>query len=352
MPDQTSPPSPTVLVESHEPADPILCDAGLRWVRYPTREPPSWELQSTSLSTVWDNGVWHTWDARGIGGENASDESVEAAKVSAEAALLRQERHPIKGWMPHGFERDDCPDQELHAPPPTEDTQTFLNRIRDHGIAIRWGGCDEEWIAVITDEGRAMVAERDAQHAAEVATLREQLARLGAGQNARHEADAVEWGCRVTDLEAEVAELRKLNQWQSEQLLDKVARLAETERQLEEARTRYVVSVETHLAHFKGLRANLDSNALDWSGLADCAAALRRRLAEAEAAATQALALMPRCAHCSGYAKYYVTGVRTWELCERCMNTEPRYETKPLPTTKAIEHLEKAALATSGKEST
>lgn len=36
--------------------------------------------------------VWHTWDASGTGGENASDATLELAMYEAEVALLRQ------GW--------------------------------------------------------------------------------------------------------------------------------------------------------------------------------------------------------------------------------------------------------------
>lgn len=53
------------------------------------------------LATVWPNGVWHTWDANGIGGENASEPTVELAKREALAALQRQHIRPIKGWARH-----------------------------------------------------------------------------------------------------------------------------------------------------------------------------------------------------------------------------------------------------------
>jgi hypothetical protein len=42
--------------------------------------------------TVWSNGVWHTWDERGVGGENACAINVTVAKEEATMAVLRQ------GW--------------------------------------------------------------------------------------------------------------------------------------------------------------------------------------------------------------------------------------------------------------
>ncbi len=46
----------------------------------------SWELSrsdGTVAATVWENGVWHTWDHEGCGGENSSEETVSDAKVEA-----------------------------------------------------------------------------------------------------------------------------------------------------------------------------------------------------------------------------------------------------------------------------
>lgn len=49
------------------------------------------------FADVWrsffDGATWHTWDTRGVGGENAHALSVDDAKREAEAALVRQ------GWM-------------------------------------------------------------------------------------------------------------------------------------------------------------------------------------------------------------------------------------------------------------
>lgn len=42
------------------------------------------------VATVWTNGVWHTWDRDGIGGENDSEETVERAKIEAAASAIAQ----------------------------------------------------------------------------------------------------------------------------------------------------------------------------------------------------------------------------------------------------------------------
>jgi len=45
--------------------------------------------------------VWHTWDANGTGGENASEPTVGLAKKAVLEALQRQHVHPVKGWARH-----------------------------------------------------------------------------------------------------------------------------------------------------------------------------------------------------------------------------------------------------------
>jgi len=57
--------------------------------------------KKTELATVWKNGVWHTWDRRGTGGENASEPTVELAKAAVLESLQRQHVTPIKGWARH-----------------------------------------------------------------------------------------------------------------------------------------------------------------------------------------------------------------------------------------------------------
>lgn len=58
-------------------------------------------VKGTNLATVWPNGVWHTWDANGIGGENAQEASVDDAKREALVALQSQHVQPVKGWARH-----------------------------------------------------------------------------------------------------------------------------------------------------------------------------------------------------------------------------------------------------------
>lgn len=53
-----------------------------------------WNLRkrhnSPSRATVFPNGVWHTWDHDGVGGENASSATVDAAKDEAFASAKAQ----------------------------------------------------------------------------------------------------------------------------------------------------------------------------------------------------------------------------------------------------------------------
>lgn len=53
------------------------------------------------VASVWENGVWHTWDSLSTGGENAQEPTVERAKRQALAALVRQNENPYKGWCRH-----------------------------------------------------------------------------------------------------------------------------------------------------------------------------------------------------------------------------------------------------------
>ena len=66
-----------------------------------TRRPfdPGWELGldgglqvagQTPWATVWQNGVWHTWDGNGVGGCNSYEKTVELAKAEAMFAAFRQ----------------------------------------------------------------------------------------------------------------------------------------------------------------------------------------------------------------------------------------------------------------------
>jgi hypothetical protein len=41
-------------------------------------------------ATVWANGVWHTWDRKGSGGENWREDTVKQAKIEAAASAIAQ----------------------------------------------------------------------------------------------------------------------------------------------------------------------------------------------------------------------------------------------------------------------
>lgn len=64
----------------------------LKWIHTGDLE-GGWELTVRGrrvVATVWDNGVWHTWDRDGIGGENSKEETVERAKIEAAASAINQ----------------------------------------------------------------------------------------------------------------------------------------------------------------------------------------------------------------------------------------------------------------------
>lgn len=77
----------------------------VEWAEQPNGVLEAFALDRASkkaeLATVYPNGVWHTWDARGTGGENASEPTVEKAKQAALEALQRQHINPVKGWARH-----------------------------------------------------------------------------------------------------------------------------------------------------------------------------------------------------------------------------------------------------------
>jgi hypothetical protein len=54
-----------------------------------------------SVASVWVTGTWHTWDRVGVGGENASEPTIERAKRETLDALVRQNIQPYKGWARH-----------------------------------------------------------------------------------------------------------------------------------------------------------------------------------------------------------------------------------------------------------
>ena len=60
----------------------------VKWIKTQDR----WELhmRNRSVATVWMNGVWHTWDRDGNGGENSAEDTVAKAKVEAAASAIAQ----------------------------------------------------------------------------------------------------------------------------------------------------------------------------------------------------------------------------------------------------------------------
>lgn len=61
----------------------------VEWVRWPGE----WRLyvkKKRCVATVWDNGVWHTWDRDDVGGENSQEPTVARAKVEAAASAIAQ----------------------------------------------------------------------------------------------------------------------------------------------------------------------------------------------------------------------------------------------------------------------
>lgn len=74
----------------------------VRWVFEDNQrngKPSEWRLivgrlmgrrKQRCVASVWDNGTWHTWDQRGIGGENSVEDSVERAKIEAAASAISQ----------------------------------------------------------------------------------------------------------------------------------------------------------------------------------------------------------------------------------------------------------------------
>lgn len=51
-----------------------------------------------TAATVYPNGTWHTFDVRGIGGENGVEKTVEDAKRETIAALNRQAKKNWRNW--------------------------------------------------------------------------------------------------------------------------------------------------------------------------------------------------------------------------------------------------------------
>jgi hypothetical protein len=60
--------------------------------------------------TIWPNGTWHTWDTRGVGGENDTARSVSEAMEQATTAVIRQ------GWASLATRRPRKPKPEDTTP--------------------------------------------------------------------------------------------------------------------------------------------------------------------------------------------------------------------------------------------
>ena len=63
----------------HSKADGQHCWEYRRWFGY-----------GRSIATVWANGVWHTWDKDGCGGENGKESSIAKAQFIAGNCAIRQ----------------------------------------------------------------------------------------------------------------------------------------------------------------------------------------------------------------------------------------------------------------------
>ena len=88
--------------EKRRKAVSISEDKVKRLVRFFTRwywhdGPQEWHLSTTPMgrnrATVWPNGVWHTWNRHGTGGENWEEKTVESAKSEAYYSCIKQ------GWL-------------------------------------------------------------------------------------------------------------------------------------------------------------------------------------------------------------------------------------------------------------
>jgi hypothetical protein len=81
----------TIPTAPSPPIPEVVPDGLWRW----THDPECYALRRLNgdiAATVWTNGCWHTWGFDGIGGENSSEATVEAAMQASLAALIRQ------GW--------------------------------------------------------------------------------------------------------------------------------------------------------------------------------------------------------------------------------------------------------------
>lgn len=82
----------------------FVCDLrAFEWKLGESCDAPAWRLVDSTgrpAASVWLNRDlnghnWHTWDVRGIGGENACAETIEKSKDEAEASVVRQRFHRV-----------------------------------------------------------------------------------------------------------------------------------------------------------------------------------------------------------------------------------------------------------------
>jgi hypothetical protein len=64
----------------------------IKWAWKPRKK--QWDLRVAGrgcpAATVYPNGVWHTWDHHGVGGENSSEDTVNRAMREAAGAAIAQ----------------------------------------------------------------------------------------------------------------------------------------------------------------------------------------------------------------------------------------------------------------------
>jgi hypothetical protein len=144
---------------------------GLRAVWRPV-EPVKWmrerdvfgytECWRTRWATVWPNGVWHTWDADGGGGENDREQTVERAMAAALFASVRQ------GFL-------SCP----YGQPGDEVVCEWKATRRV--VSVPLGGPDD--VSEVLHTRRCRISSVDVRRVAEM-----------------DEREAVEWGCYAANL--------------------------------------------------------------------------------------------------------------------------------------------------------
>ena len=79
-------------------------ESGFEWKLMPSatdREGPRWDLFSPTgmvaasvfLFKDFNGHNWFVWNEHGVGGENSCEPTIEAAKITAESAVLRWGKH-------------------------------------------------------------------------------------------------------------------------------------------------------------------------------------------------------------------------------------------------------------------